>query len=131
MKEPNFSDLSPRPNPLSPFPKREGGTPLPVSGRGWGRGLPLGVALLAIIILGALWAWNQSSVRYEESAGPIKVSPAKTKIQGDPDDFVTAVFVLRNLSEQERSYELHVEAPQGWSILNGLEAVTSRPSGPA
>jgi hypothetical protein len=90
MKEPNFSDLSPRPNPLSPFPKREGGTPLPVSGRGWGRGLPLGVALLVIIILGALWAWNQSSVRYEESAGPIKVSPAKTKIQGDPDDFVTS-----------------------------------------
>jgi iron(III) transport system ATP-binding protein len=28
-----------RPNPLSPFPKREGGTPLPVSGRGRGRGL--------------------------------------------------------------------------------------------
>jgi hypothetical protein len=127
MKEPNFSDLSPRPNPLSPFPEREGGTPLPVSGRGWGRGLPLGVALLAIIILGALWAWNQSSVRYEESAGPIKVSPAKTKIQGDPDDFVTTVFVLRNLSEQERSYELHVEAPQGWNILNGLEAVTIGP----
>jgi hypothetical protein len=127
MKEPNFSDLSPRPNPLSPFPEREGGTPLPVSGRGWGRGLPLGVALLVIIILGALWAWNQSSVRYEESAGPIKVSPAKTKIQGDPDDFVTTVFVLRNLSEQERSYELHVEAPQGWNILNGLEAVTIGP----
>jgi iron(III) transport system ATP-binding protein len=28
-----------RPNPLSPFPKREGGTPLSVSGRGRGRGL--------------------------------------------------------------------------------------------
>ena len=127
MKEPNFSDLSPRPNPLSPFPKREGGAPLPAPARGWRRGLPLGVALLAIIILGALWVWNQSSVKYEESTGPIKVSPTKTRIEGDPDDFVTTVFVLRNLGDQERSYELHVEAPQGWNILNGLEAVTISP----
>jgi uncharacterized membrane protein len=89
--------------------------------------LTVGAVLGVLAALGALWAWNQSSVRYEESAGPIKVSPAKTKIQGDPDDFVTTVFVLRNLSEQERSYELHVEAPQGWNILNGLEAVTIGP----
>jgi uncharacterized membrane protein len=89
--------------------------------------LTVGAVLAVLAALGALWAWNQSSVRYEESAGPIKVFPAKTKIQGDPDDFVTAVFVLRNLSEQERSYKLHVEAPQGWNILNGLEAVTIGP----
>jgi ATPase subunit of ABC transporter with duplicated ATPase domains len=28
------------PNPLTPFPEREGGAPLPVPGRGWGRGEP-------------------------------------------------------------------------------------------
>jgi len=89
--------------------------------------LALGAVLVGIAAVGALWAWNQFSVKYEESAGPIKVSPTKTRIEGDPDDFVTTVFVLRNLGDQERSYELHVEVPQGWNILSGLEAVTISP----
>ncbi len=121
MKESNFSDLSPNPSP-----KGGGEARVSASGRGRGRGLIWGFALL-VIILGVLWAWNQSSVKYEESAGPIRVSPAQTRVQGDPDDFATVVFVLRNLSDQERPYELRAEAPQGWGILNGLEAVTVGP----
>jgi|GEM_PF-1521440 len=122
--------LSPHPCLPSPSEGRGdggegGGAPLSAPGRGWGRGLLLGVALLAIIILGILWAWNRFSVRYEESAGPIRVSPTKTRIQGDPDDFVTVVFVLHNLGDQERSYELRVEAPQGWNILDELQEIVT------
>ncbi len=117
MKGSNFSDLSHAPSPQ--------GEEVGVRS---GRGLPLGVALLVvIIILGALWAWERFSFQYEERAGPIRVSPAKTKIQGDPDDFATIVFVLHNLSDQERAYELRAEAPPGWNILNGFEAVTIGP----
>lgn len=91
------------------------------------RSLALSIALIFIIIAGALWAWLQSSVRYEESTGPVQLSPAKKIIESDPDDFVTLVFVLRNLSDQERSYELRAEAPPGWELLDGLQSVTLGP----
>ncbi len=81
----------------------------------------LGGALIFVVV--ALWAWQRFSVQYEESAGPIRVSPVKTTVQGDPDDFVTVVFTLRNLSDQERSYELSVEAPEGWTLLDGLSSI--------
>jgi uncharacterized membrane protein len=45
-------------------------------------------------------------------------------VQGDPDDFVTVVFALHNLSDQERSYKLSVETPQGWDLLDGLSSIT-------
>lgn len=85
--------------------------------------LALGAALI-LIAVGALWAWQRFSVQYEESFGPVRVSPVKTRIQGDPDDFVTVVFVLYNLSDQERSYEFSVEVPQGWTLLEGLSGIT-------
>lgn len=81
----------------------------------------LGGALILVVV--ALWAWQRFSVQYEESTGPIRVSPVKTTVQGDPDDFVTLVFVLRNLSDQERSCELSVEAPEGWTLLEQLSSI--------
>lgn len=87
--------------------------------------LALGVVLI-LTACGAWWAW-QISVRYEESSGPLRVSPVKTLLEGDPDDFVTAVFVLYNLSNQERVYELRTEAPQGWMLLDEPHSVTVGP----
>lgn len=85
----------------------------------------LGGALILVVV--AVWAWQRFSVRYEESTGPIRVSPAKTTVPGDPADFVTVVFTLRNLSDQARSYELSVEAPQGWTLLEGLSSIAVGP----
>lgn len=90
------------------------------------KSLALGVALI-LIVVGAWWAWQRLSVQYEESSGPIRVSPVKTLTEGDPDDFVTLVFALYNLSDQERAYELHPEVPQGWSLLDEPQNITLRP----
>ncbi len=81
------------------------------------KGLVLALGVALIVILGTLWAWQRFSIRYEEHSGAIRVSPAKTLIEGDPEDFVTVVFALRNLSDHERVYELRPEAPQGWGLL--------------
>nr|BAL59539.1 hypothetical protein HGMM_OP4C175 [Candidatus Acetothermum autotrophicum] len=90
--------------------------------------LALGAALICItIIAGALWVWLQSPLNYEESTGPVKLSPAKRAIESDPDDFVTLVFTLRNLSDQGRSYELSAEAPVGWELLDAPQSVTLGP----
>lgn len=86
--------------------------------------LALGVVLI-FAVFSAWWAWQRFSVRYEESSGPIRVSPVKILIEGDPDDFVTVVFALHNLSDQERVYELHPEAP--WSLLDEPQHITLRP----
>ncbi len=91
------------------------------------RRLLVGAIILILIALGALWAWERFSVKYEESFGPVKLSPAKTTVPGDPDDFVTLVFTLHNLSDQERSYELHAEIPSGWTLLEKLLNVTVGP----
>lgn len=88
--------------------------------------LALGAALI-LVVLGAWWAWQRLSVRYEESFGPIRASPVKTPVEGDPDDFVTVVFVLYNLSDQEHVYEVRTEAPQGWILLDELHSVTVGP----
>lgn len=89
--------------------------------------LLFGAIVLILVALGALWTWQRFSVQYEESSGPVRVFPAKTITQGDPDDFVTVVFALHNLSDQERSYELSVEAPESWTLLDGLSSVTVGP----
>lgn len=83
----------------------------------------LGVVLI-LAVFGTWWAWDRFSIQYEESSGPVRVSPAQTVVQGDPDDFVTVVFTLYNLSDQERSYKLRAEAPQGWLLLDELHEVT-------
>lgn len=89
--------------------------------------LLLGVITLILVAIGALRAWQKFSVQYEENSGPVRVSPAKTRVQGDPDDFVTVVFTLHNLGDQERVYELHPEVPQGWALLNELHTIALGP----
>lgn len=86
--------------------------------------LLFGAIILLLITLGALWAWDRFSIKYEENSGPVQLSPVKRVVQSDPDDFVTVVFTLHNLSDQERSYELHAEVPQGWMLLDELQEVT-------
>ncbi|MCX8102879.1 MAG: NEW3 domain-containing protein [Candidatus Bipolaricaulota bacterium] len=86
------------------------------------------IILIGILIAaGALWAWKRSSVQYEESTGPLRLSPVNRVLESDPDDFVTVVFTLHNLSDQERSYELYAEAPTGWELLDALQNVTLGP----
>ncbi len=90
--------------------------------------LLFGAIILILIALGALWAWQRFSVRYEEHFGAVRVSPAKTLVEGDPEDFVTVVFALRNLSDHhQRSYKLHPEAPQGWGLLEALQDIVLGP----
>ncbi len=86
--------------------------------------LLFGAIILCLVALGALWAWERLAIQYEESSGPVRVSPAKTTVPGDPDDFVTVVFTLRNLGDREHSYELSTEAPPGWTVLDELHSVT-------
>ncbi len=88
--------------------------------------LALGVVLV-LVFVGAWWAWQRLSVQHEERSGLIRVSPAKTLTEGNPDDFVTVVFVLHNLSDQECTYELSTEVPQGWILLNELYTVSVAP----
>lgn len=86
------------------------------------------VALGVVVgVLGAWWVWQRSSLQYEESSGPLRVSPTKIRVDGNPDDFVTLVFMLHNLSDQERSYELRAEVPPGWQLLEALQAIAVNP----
>lgn len=87
------------------------------------KGVP--IAAIAVVVLAALvfWLWNRPSIKSEESVGPIRVRPVVISMITDPDDFVTVVFTLANLSDQRRSYQLQVTAPEGWHILDLAEAI--------
>lgn len=85
-------------------------------------------AVLLLVVAGLLWEWwNQLSYIYEESTGLVKLSAIRKVVASFPDEFVTLVFVLRNLSDQEHSYELRAEVPQGWMVLDELATVELRP----
>ncbi|MCS7197144.1 MAG: NEW3 domain-containing protein [Candidatus Bipolaricaulota bacterium] len=86
------------------------------------------VALGVLVgVLGAWWIWQRSSFQHEESSGPLRVFPTKIRVDGNPDDFVTLVFMLHNLSDQEHSYELRAEVPPGWQLLEALRAIAVSP----
>lgn len=90
------------------------------------KGVGLGL-VLGVLIIGALWVWQRSSMQFEEGSHLLRVSPAKTFLEGDPDDFVTVVFTLRNLSDHERLCQLGAELPSGWTLLEELPSVTIGP----
>lgn len=89
--------------------------------------LALGGALV-LVAIGALWAWNRFSAQYEESTGPISVSPVKTMIPSDPDDFATIVFVVHNLDTQAHTYQLAATIPEGWLALDIPETIELSPN---
>jgi len=79
-------------------------------------------ATLAIVIFVAMGIFlvqrQQQNLPSEESNGLIKVHPVTMQMAVDPDDFVTAVFVVSNLSNEWRSYQLGAMVPDGWEIVN-------------
>jgi uncharacterized membrane protein len=92
------------------------------------RSLIIGVATL-IVALGAIavfWFWNknQQALPSEESHGLVRVQPVSSKIDVSPDDFVTAVFIVKNLSGEQHLYQIQIVAPQGWEVLNPSSTLT-------
>ncbi|MBI1742197.1 hypothetical protein HYR54_03915 [Candidatus Acetothermia bacterium] len=56
--------------------------------------------------------------RLQGEGSSVKVHPVMTQMAVDPDDFLTAVFVVSNLSNERRSYQLEATVPGGWEIVN-------------
>ncbi len=83
------------------------------------------LVLVAIGVTSALWLWMnyRASLPSEESRGPIRVQPATAQIDATPNDFVTAVFTIKNLSDVPHSFQLEVTAPHGWEALNPLDTL--------
>jgi len=69
------------PNPPAPFPEREGGAPLSVSGRGWGRGLC--AFTLALTLVFALVGIAQKAETGKFLYQTISKTSAKTEVAGE------------------------------------------------